>query len=65
MDDRDKLLIEIDRFLAKTGMAETTFGQKAVRNWRIVEQLKHGSNVGINTIARLREFMRSYGSVAA
>ena len=60
MNDPQQLISEIDSFLAETGMAPSTFGQKAVSNWRIVDQIKSGGNTGINTIARIREFMREH-----
>ena len=60
MDETQKLIAEIDAFLAKSGMAATTFGQRAVRNWRIVEQIKTGSNIGLKTAARLRGYIADH-----
>jgi len=65
MDETQQLIAEIDDFLAKTGMAPSTLGQKAVRNWRVVETLKSGGNTGIRTAARLRDYMRQYSGARA
>jgi len=57
MDETQQLIAEIDAFLAQSGMAATTFGQKAVRNWRIVEQIRSGCNIGMKTAGRIRGFI--------
>jgi len=64
MDETQQLISEIDEFLASTGMAPSTFGQKAVRNWRIVDQIKSGGNTGMKTAARIREYMRQHNGGA-
>jgi hypothetical protein len=38
----DKLLSEIEQFLAETGMTEYRFGFLAARNGRLVERLRAG-----------------------
>lgn len=37
-----KLLSDIDKFLAETGMAPGYFGWCAAKNWRLVERLRNG-----------------------
>lgn len=54
------LLAEIDAFLAETGMAPTTLGNKAVRNWRIVEHLRAGGDTGHVTAQKMRAWMSEY-----
>lgn len=54
------LLTEIDAFLTRTGMAESTFGQKAVHEWRLVPRLREGGDVTTRTADRIREFMRDW-----
>ncbi len=60
MSATEELIAEVDRFLAETGMAPTTLGQKAVRNWKLVNHLRAGGGTGLKTADRLRFFMRSY-----
>ncbi len=57
MTDSAKLLAEIDGFLARSGMAETTFGAKAANNSKLVGRLRSGGSVSLETAARIREFM--------
>lgn len=45
------LLIAIDRYLRRTGIAETTFGRLAVNDPRLVGDLRRGRQPG----ARVRE----------
>lgn len=54
-----KLLSEIQAFCARSGMAETTFGQRAVHQWRLVDHLKTGRTVTLSTAERVREFIAS------
>lgn len=53
------ILSEIDAFLIETGIAETTFGQKAIRQWNLVERLRAGGSVGWRQEKRIRDFMKS------
>lgn len=57
MTSTKQLLAEIDAFLAADGMAATTFGQKAVRNWKIVAHLRNGGTVTLDIADRLRAYM--------
>lgn len=41
-------------------MAATTFGNKAVRNWKIVDHLRAGGDTGLKTAARIRAYMAEY-----
>lgn len=54
------LLTEIDAFLVRSGMAESTFGQKAVREWRLVPRLRQGGDVTTRTAERIRSFMHNW-----
>lgn len=65
MDETQRLISEIDDFLAKSGMAPTTFGQKAIGNWQIVRHLKAGGDTGLKTAARIRDFIRQHSDVRA
>ena len=57
MSTNQLLLAEIQRFLKRTGMAETTFGQKATNNWRLVERLQAGGSVTLTAADRIRAFI--------
>ncbi len=51
------LLREIRTFCAETGMAETTFGQKAVHAWSLVQRLEDGRSIELKTVDRIRAFI--------
>lgn len=52
------LLIEIDRFLQRTGMPPTRFGRLAVNDPRLVGDLRRGREPGVATVRRVRDFIR-------
>lgn len=54
-----KLLTEIQEFLAETGMSAYRFGYRAVRNGRLVERLEAGRRIWPETEIEARAFMRA------
>ena len=54
MTERERLLQEIDGFLATAGMAESTFGRKAVNDGKLVARLRAGSTVTLDTASKVR-----------
>jgi hypothetical protein len=60
MDTRTELITEIEAFVSRTGLAETTLGGRAVKDSRFVSRLRAGRDVTINSVERMRAFMRSY-----
>lgn len=54
---RETLLAEIDAFLGRAGIAETTFGRKAVNDGKFVGSLRQGRDVNSATIDRVRAFI--------
>lgn len=54
-----KLLSDIDKFLAETGMGDFRFGWLATRNGRLLERLRAGRRVWPETEAQARAFMIS------
>jgi hypothetical protein len=65
MSAREEFLQEIEAFLAKTGMAPTTFGLKAVNDRAFINRLRGSiSNTsaqgpGLDTVRKIRSFMKS------
>jgi hypothetical protein len=51
------LLAEIDAFLAARGMAETTFGRRAVNDGKFVLRMRAGKGITLATVERVREFI--------
>ena len=54
------LLRQIEIFLRETGMAWTRFGRLAVRDPRLVQDMRNGRTPGPQTEARVTAFMRQY-----
>ena len=59
------LLIKIDRFLRQTEMPPTKFGRLAVRDPRLVGDLKRGREPGPAMCRRVEQFIASYPRGAA
>jgi 2,4-dienoyl-CoA reductase-like NADH-dependent reductase (Old Yellow Enzyme family) len=54
------LLRTIETFLRRTGMAPTRFGRDAMRDPRLVFDLRKGREPNRRTIRRLEHFMNIY-----
>lgn len=59
------LLAEIEAFVAKHGMAESTFGREALGDWRLLRELRGSPRrrprrLWPETEAKVREFMSHY-----
>lgn len=51
------LLREIERYLKTSGMKPTVFGRNAVRDPRLVHDLRCGREPGVRLSARVRDFI--------
>lgn len=60
MTDTATLLAEIDAFTEATGMAETTFGKKAVNDGKFVRRLRAGRRVWPETVEKVRSFIAEH-----
>lgn len=58
MSAQSDLLAEIEAFLPKRGIKETTFGLMAVNDGKFVQRLRGEANMTLATINRAREFIR-------
>jgi hypothetical protein len=55
------LLGSISDFCRRTGMAESTFGRRAVNDGKFVARLRDGARVTPETLTRVNEFMAKHG----
>lgn len=55
--DADTLLREISDYCRTVGMAETTFGRRAVNDGKFVSRLRYGGRVTLTTVERVRNFI--------
>lgn len=59
------LLSDIEAFVAKHGMAESTFGREALGDWRLIDELRgkkraRPRRLWPETEDKVRQFMASY-----
>jgi len=55
--NNDALLAEIVTFCQRIGMAESTFGRRAVNDGKFVPRLRFGGRVTTQTVERVHAFM--------
>jgi len=59
------LLGSISQFCQRTGMAESTFGRRAVNDGKFVARLRDGARVTPETLHRVNQFMERHGAAGA
>jgi hypothetical protein len=60
-----QLLQEISDYCRHTGLAESTFGRRAVNDGKLASRLRHGGRITTDTLDRIRAFMASNRDAAA
>src|SRR5437868_5213680 len=60
----DAVLREIADFCRRTGLAESTFGRRAVNDGKLAGRLRNGGRITTDTLERIRAFMAANGDVA-
>lgn len=60
MTAQDKIKMEINAFLKKTGMLPTQFGILAVNDKTLMSRLNAGKGLSLETAERVRDFMRAH-----
>jgi hypothetical protein len=53
----EKLLIEVDAYLAATGMTQTAFGKASVNDVALMTRIRKGSPITTRTLSLARRFM--------
>src|SRR5215510_14328306 len=53
----DAILREISDFCRQTGLAESTFGRRAVNDGKLAARLRNGGRITTDTLDRIRAFM--------
>jgi hypothetical protein len=59
----EQLLGEISDYCRRVGMAESTFGRRAVNDGKLVSRLRIGGRVTLETVERVRAFMSANRSI--
>jgi hypothetical protein len=55
-----ELLQEIADYCRRTGLAESTFGRRAVNDGKLTSRLRNGGRITTETLDRIRSFMNSH-----
>ncbi len=63
--DSEALLREISDYCRRVGMAESTFGRRAVNDGKFVSRVKYGGRITTETLARVRSFMADHPTANA
>jgi hypothetical protein len=58
----DAILREISDFCRQTGLAESTFGRRAVNDGKLASRLRNGGRITTDTLDRIRAFMAANNS---
>src|SRR5689334_7391016 len=58
-----ELLQEISDYCRQTGLAESTFGRRAVNDGKLASRLRHGGRITTETLDRIRNFMSNNANV--
>src|SRR5215210_3607636 len=61
METGGTLLGSISDFCQRTGMAESTFGRRAVNDGKFVARLRDGARVTPETLTRVNQFIAKHG----
>ena len=56
----DAILQEISEFCRQSGLAESTFGRRAVNDGKLASRLRNGGRITTETLDRIRGFMASH-----
>jgi len=59
----EQLLNEIADYCRRVGMAESTFGRRAVNDGKLVSRLRIGGRVTMETVDRVRTFMTDHATI--
>jgi hypothetical protein len=60
-----ELLQEISDYCRHTGLAESTFGRRAVNDGKLASRLRHGGRITTETLDRIRTFMATNRNAVA
>ncbi len=64
-DMNEQILQEITEFCRQRGLAESTFGRRAVNDGKLASRLRNGGRITTETLDRIRSFMASTGDTAS
>ena len=57
MDEQSLFISEIESYCRNAGIAESTFGRRAVNDGKFVRRLREGKGVTTSTVSKVRKFI--------
>ncbi len=57
IDLNETIISDIREFCRQQNIAESTFGQRAVHDWRLIERLEAGKTITLRTAERIRQYI--------
>lgn len=64
MDAIEPIIAEIEDYCRESGMAESTFGRRAVNDGKFVSRIRGGGGMTTRTLARVRRFIGEHAKPA-
>jgi hypothetical protein len=58
--NNDELIRELDSFLNRYGIADSTFGIRAVGDSHLVQRIRNGRPIRRSTILKIRKYIARY-----
>jgi hypothetical protein len=58
--NNDELLRELDEFMTRHGVADSTFGIRCLNDSHLLERIRDGRPIRRSTIVKIRKFMARY-----
>src|SRR3954454_6033890 len=65
MNNAQELLQEISDYCRHSGLAESTFGRRAVNDGKLTTRLRNGGRITTDTLDRIRAFITSNSATAS
>jgi len=62
--DRTELIDRIARYCREAGMAESTFGRRAVNDGKLVGRIRDGGRIGKATLQKIQSFIKAHPAAA-
>jgi hypothetical protein len=60
MNNNEKLLDDLEAWMVRYGVADSTFGVLSIGDGHLVKRIREGKRIRRSTVLRIRKFMQRY-----
>jgi len=60
MNNQESLIAELDEFMTRHGIADSTFGIRCLNDSHLLERIRDGRPIRRSTILKIRKYMARY-----